>query len=99
MGIPHVLFVFVLVTMMFFWAPHKDSGSYAYSVQIDEDAEDKDIGASTNTLAVETDAEDTVVSRAGSSEEKQMAALPDVIGDSAVDANSHSQKEDHIADV
>jgi len=33
-GIPHAIFMFVLVAMMFLWAPHKDSQRYAYSQQI-----------------------------------------------------------------
>jgi len=35
-GVPHVLFLVVLVAMMYLWAPHKYSQRYAYSQQIDD---------------------------------------------------------------
>jgi len=35
-GISHILFLFVLMCMMYLWAPHKYSQRYAYSQQIDE---------------------------------------------------------------
>merc|ERR1712217_693582 len=34
-GVSHVLFLFVLASMMYLWAPHKYSQRYAYSQQID----------------------------------------------------------------
>lgn len=34
-GIPHMLFVGVLMAMMFLWAPHKNTQRYAYSAQTD----------------------------------------------------------------
>merc|ERR1712154_210079 len=42
-GISHLLFLVVLATMMYLWAPHKYSQRYAYSQQIGEhDAEKAD---------------------------------------------------------
>eukprot|EP00929_Paragymnodinium_shiwhaense_P050088 TRINITY_DN25246_c0_g1_i1.p1 TRINITY_DN25246_c0_g1~~TRINITY_DN25246_c0_g1_i1.p1 ORF type:complete len:510 (+),score=110.88 TRINITY_DN25246_c0_g1_i1:132-1661(+) len=43
-GIPHILFVFVLIAMMYLWAPHKYSQRYAYSQQINNDLEDSGKG-------------------------------------------------------
>lgn len=34
-GVSHILFFFVLVVMMYLWAPHKHSQRYAYSHQVD----------------------------------------------------------------
>jgi len=42
-GISHVLFLFVLASMMYLWAPHKYSQRYAFSHQIGSvDTEDRD---------------------------------------------------------
>jgi len=38
-GVSHTLFLFVLVAMMYLWAPNKNNQRYAYSEQIDGDAE------------------------------------------------------------
>merc|ERR1711963_310989 len=43
-GISHILFLFVLASMMYLWAPHKYSQRYAYSQQID--GNDHDLGNS-----------------------------------------------------
>jgi len=50
-GVSHFLFLFVLVAMMYLWAPHKYSMRYAYTTQVAEDEEH----ASDNPAAVWAD--------------------------------------------
>merc|ERR1712066_123877 len=45
-GISHLLFFFVLVVMMYLWAPHTNSQRYAYSQQADAKEEKDELSAS-----------------------------------------------------
>ncbi|CEM16625.1 unnamed protein product [Vitrella brassicaformis CCMP3155] len=45
-GISHLLFLFVLVAIMWLWAPHRHSQRYAYSHELPSDVAEKDTGPS-----------------------------------------------------
>jgi len=81
-GIPHILFLFVLVAMMYLWAPHKYSQRYAFSQQIGDD--DDAPREMENPSAVWAD-DDVLDDGAGDDEGSFWAATqggqsPDVIG-------------------
>mmetsp|Transcript_35323 Transcript_35323/g.75275 ORF Transcript_35323/g.75275 Transcript_35323/m.75275 type:complete len:519 (+) Transcript_35323:114-1670(+) len=44
-GVSHLLFLFVLMAMMYLWAPHQNSRRYAYSKQLDDDANEAEKAA------------------------------------------------------
>lgn len=59
-GVSHILFLVVLATMMYLWAPHKYSQRYAYSHQVGDDDREEN-GARTvgsSTWADEDDGQD-----------------------------------------
>lgn len=58
-GVSHIIFLFVLICMMYLWAPHKYSQRYAYSQLVDyRDADDENDSGKPTSWAEDTGLDD-----------------------------------------
>merc|ERR1712129_350554 len=57
-GMGHGIFVFVLMAMMYLWAPHKYSQRFAYSAPVEGDDQSRQVSAASNPAVIWADEHD-----------------------------------------